>query len=868
MPPQNVEAEMSVLGSLMLDKDAFNKTADILKPACFYRDQHRVIYEAMQELFEKRVPIDVLSTSNRLREKKKLEETGGVSYLTQLVNMVPTASNVAHYADIVNRKYVLRSIISISQDISQLGYQESDDVDILLDEAERKIFSISHGSLRQRFAPVSEALEAAWDRIDNLQKGEHLRGVPTGFTQLDNLLSGLQKSDMIVLAARPSFGKTSLALDIARKAAVKENTPVGIFSLEMSTEQVIDRLLAAEANVDSWRLRTGRLSHDSDDFLRIREALDRLSKAPIFIDDEPSNNILQMRAMARRLQTEHGLGLIIVDYLQLITYHKGTSDSLVREVTEISRALKGLARELEVPVLAISQLSRAVEQRHPPIPKLSDLRESGCLTGDTLLTNADTGKRTPIKELVGKTNIPIFSFTADHKIERRLISNVFPNGNKKIYQITTRSGRTIKASENHPFFTIHGWRALKTLTAGMHVAVPRHIAPMHSVSVMSDSELTLLAHLIGDGCILPRQPFHYTSADEYNIAVVSASANKLFGIQPRTIRQKNWYHIYLPSPYRLTRNKRHPISNWYKKMGLPLSRSYEKTLPDSLFQCGNKKIQLFLHHLWATDGNISYKNIPARKTAGSIYYATSSTVLAEQVQHLLLRLGIFSTLRTIPHKKYRPMYHVYIEGSVMQIRFCELIGSYGKRGSIVPELLKKLKLINPNTNTDIIPREAWRILIEPIKESLQISWRDFAKKIDMAYCGSALFKNGLSRNRMLRVAEAFSSEPLCKIAQSDIYWDKIESIISLGEEEVFDATVPETHNFIANDIVVHNSIEQDADVVMFLYREDRYKDDSAQKNVTEVQIAKHRNGPLGKVSLYFNPNTISFSDIDRRVEEV
>lgn len=382
LPPQNKEAEMCVLGSLMLDKDAFSHVIDILKPDCFYKDQHRQIYEAMQELFEKREPIDVLSISNRLREKKTLDDVGGVSYLTSLVNAVPTASNIVHYAQIVHRKYVLRSIISASQEIGQLGYQESDEVATLLDEAEKKIFSISHGSLRQRFLPISEALEAAWDRIDNLQKGDRLRGVATGITQLDNLLSGFQRSDLIILAARPSFGKTSLALDIARHIALRENIPVGIFSLEMSTDQLVDRMLAAEAHVDSWRLRTGRLSADSDDFLRIRDALERLSKAPIFIDDEPSNNILQMRAMARRLQAEHGLGLLIVDYLQLITYHKSNSESLVREVTEISRSLKGLARELNVPLVAISQLSRAVEQRHPPIPKLSDLRESGSLEQD------------------------------------------------------------------------------------------------------------------------------------------------------------------------------------------------------------------------------------------------------------------------------------------------------------------------------------------------------------------------------------------------------------------------------------------------------------------------------------------------------
>lgn len=384
VPPQNVEAEVSVLGSLMLDKEAFDKVADLLKPECFYKDQHRVIYEAMLDLFEKHEPIDILSTSNRLKDRGQLEQAGSMSYLTSLVNGVPTASNIVHYAEIVHRKYVLRGIISASQEISQLGYQESDDVALLLDEAERKIFSLSHGSLRQRFEPISEALEGAWNRIDKLQEGDgtRFRGVPTGFAQLDNLLSGLQKSDLVILAARPSVGKTTLALDIARHVGIKENIPVGIFSLEMATEQLVDRMLAAEAHVDSWRLRTGRLSPDSDEFPRIREAMDRLAKAPIYIDDEVSNNILQMRAMARRLQTEHGLGLIIIDYLQLISWHKSSHDSLVQQVTEISRSLKGLARELDVPVVALSQLSRAVEQRNSPVPKLSDLRESGSIEQD------------------------------------------------------------------------------------------------------------------------------------------------------------------------------------------------------------------------------------------------------------------------------------------------------------------------------------------------------------------------------------------------------------------------------------------------------------------------------------------------------
>jgi len=382
VPPQNIDAEMSVLGSLMLDKDALYKIVDILTPQDFYKDQHRFIYDTILDLFDRHEPTDVLAVSNRLRDRGQLEEIGGTSYLTSLVNSVPTASNVTYYAEIVHRKYVLRNLISVSQEIGQLGYQESDDVNVLLDEAEKKIFSIAKGTLKQKFASVSDSLEEAWERIDTLHKGDGaLRGVPTGFTELDNLLAGLQKSDFVVLAARPSVGKTTLAMDMVRHIAIKNNIPVGVFSLEMSTAQLVDRLIASEANVDLWKLRTGRLSPESDDFTRIRDTMEKLSKAPIFIDDEASNTILQMRAMARRLKAEHGLGLIVVDYLQLINTHKA-ADNMVQQITEISRSLKALARELDVPVLALSQLSRAVEQRSPPIPKLSDLRESGSIEQD------------------------------------------------------------------------------------------------------------------------------------------------------------------------------------------------------------------------------------------------------------------------------------------------------------------------------------------------------------------------------------------------------------------------------------------------------------------------------------------------------
>lgn len=384
LPPQDLEAEKCLIGSLMLDKEAIVKVVDFLKPEDFYKDSHRKIYQTMIELFEKSEPIDFLSLSSRLKEKEELNDIGGSGYLTDCVNSVPTASHVSHYAKIVQKKRILRDLISASYDIGGFGYDEKEDVDILLDNAEKRIFSVAQKGLTQKFSQVKDNLEEAFQRIDNLSKHKGApRGVPTGFVDLDNILSGFQKSDLVILASRPSLGKTSLALDFARNVGVREKIPVGIFSLEMSIDQVVDRLIASQANIDLWKIRTGHLSDsgDDNDFARIREAMSVLNEAPIFIDDSALTNVLQMRAMARRLQAEKGLGLIIIDYLQLVD-PRNPADPIVRQITEVSRSLKGLARELNVPILAISQLSRAVEQRTPQIPRLADLRESGSLEQD------------------------------------------------------------------------------------------------------------------------------------------------------------------------------------------------------------------------------------------------------------------------------------------------------------------------------------------------------------------------------------------------------------------------------------------------------------------------------------------------------
>ncbi len=386
IPPHNLEAEASVLGSLMLDKDAVIKIADILKVGDFYKDDHNLVYETMLALYEEREPIDVLSLSNKLEEKGQLERVGGSSYIASLVNTVPSATNIVHYAKVVQKKALLRRLISMASDIVEMGYDESEDVQRLLDEAEQKIFSVSQNYIKQDFIPIKSILEAAFDRIDELHKSDHtFRGVQTHYPDLDGILAGLQKSDLIILAARPSIGKTTFALDIARQVGVFSKVPVGIFSLEMGSDQLVDRMIAAQAGVDLWKLRTGKLSSEgpNNDFERISDAMGVLSEAPIFIDDSGSLNIMEMRTMARRLQAEHHLGLIIVDYLQLME-GRGTrrSDNRVQEISEISRGLKQLARELNIPVIALSQLSRAVESRPDQIPKLSDLRESGSIEQD------------------------------------------------------------------------------------------------------------------------------------------------------------------------------------------------------------------------------------------------------------------------------------------------------------------------------------------------------------------------------------------------------------------------------------------------------------------------------------------------------
>ena len=408
IPPHSLEAEAALLGSIMLRPDAIYEILDLVTPNSFYFEKHKMIFETMLELFGKHQPIDILSLSSRLKEKDLLERVGGATFLTELSSAVPSSANIKHYAEIVMKKYMMRQLIEASEHLSHLGFNEAGEMEEILDQAEKKIFDITERfSGSARFRELVPLLHEAFDRFEKLSSEEHkLRGIPTGFKSLDDILGGFQSSDLIIIAARPSVGKTALALDIARRTASLHKTPVGIFSLEMSADQLVDRIVAAQSRTDSSVIRKGVRSQHSafreDVFKNVRDALDELSRTPIFIDDQPGNTIMKMRSAARKLKIEKGLKLLIVDYLQLMAPSAArASDSMVQQVTEISRSLKHLARELNIPVVALSQLSRAVETRGGK-PKLSDLRDSGSIEQDADLVMFIHSNEEDIRDENGK----------------------------------------------------------------------------------------------------------------------------------------------------------------------------------------------------------------------------------------------------------------------------------------------------------------------------------------------------------------------------------------------------------------------------------------------------------------------------------
>lgn len=863
-PPHNIEAEEAVIGSVLIDPESFFDVAQFLKPDDFYIVKHRWIWGVFVALHDLRSPIDLLTVQEELERRAQLAEVGGPAYLTRLITLTPTAFNAPAYGRLVEEAATRRRLIQAASEIAKLAYDVGTDVNTVVGESEKALFGVSESRNLHELQPMRKAASEYYDRIQYLydHRGE-LIGVPSGFKDLDKLLGGFQNSDLIILAGRPGRGKTSLLLSLALNAAKIYKKRIAIFSLEMANEQLVQRLVAQETGINSHRLRMGQL--EDDEWPRFTQAITLLSETGVYLDDTPAISALQLRTKCRRLNSEIKLDMVVVDYLQLMTSDTRV-ENRVQEVSAISRNLKALARELNVPVLTAAQLSRAVEQRSGQKPMLSDLRESGCLTGDSLIYLPESGTYQPIRDLVGKADFKVLAVNTDTwKLESANVAKAFGTGIKPISQLTTRLGRTIRATANHKFLTINGWKRLEELIVEEPIALPRRLSSPDQATMYS-AELGLLGHLIGDGCTLPRHAIQYTTKESDLAETVMSLARDVFGgeISPRVKQERTWYQVYLSATQHLTHDTHNPIAKWLTGLGVFGLRSYEKRVPVQVFSQPAPAIATFLRHLWATDGCINLSS--SQKQYARVYYASSSEGLARDVQSLLLRLGIIARLTR--HKQPgqgRDQFHVTVSGKPdLELFFAQIGGLGARKRQHQMAIQNILEKSIANTNRDIVPRDIWRKYAVPAMHVQDLTTRQLHAALGHAYCGTALYKQNVSRDRAARLAQIVRSEEIARLADSDVYWDAIVSIEPDGEEQTYDLTVDSLHNFIANNIIVHNSIEQDADIVMFLHHPDDWDEDPQKKNITEIVVAKHRNGPTGAVELVFLEQLTKFADAETR----
>ncbi|MFI7707207.1 replicative DNA helicase [Nonomuraea sp. NPDC049480] len=858
-PPNNIEAEQSVLGGMLLSKDAIADVVEILRSDDFYRPAHQMVYDVITDLYGRGEPADAVTVFDELQKRGEMARVGGAGYLHTLTAVVPTAANAGYYAKIVREQAILRRLIEAGTRIVSFGYGgQNEEVDELVDRAQAEIYKVTERRTSEDYAPLADIMPGALDELEAIgSRGGQMVGVPTGFQDLDQLTNGLHPGQMIVVAARPAIGKSTLGLDFARSAAIKHGMTTVIFSLEMSRNEITMRLLSAEARVALHAMRSGMMG--DDDWTRLARRMSEVAEAPLFIDDSPNMSMMEIRAKCRRLKQRNDLRFVVIDYLQLMSSPKKT-ESRQNEVSEISRAIKLLAKELEVPVIAISQLNRGPEQRTDKRPQVSDLRESGCLTAATRIMRADTGAEASIGELLesGARDIPVWSLDDRLRLVPRTLTHVFPSGIKEVFRLRLRSGREIEATANHPFLTYDGWRPLAELTVGSRLAVPRHVPAPEHLQEWPEAEIVLLAHMIGDGSFVKRQPIRYASTDEACLSAVTQAAEH-FGV--KAVRDEyaaaRVTTLRLPAPYRLTHGKRNPVAAWLDHLGLFGLRSHEKFIPDGIFSLPKKQIALFLRHLWATDGCVWWD---AKLGQSRIYYASTSRRLVDDVARLLLQFNVMTRVKEVRKGDHRPGYHLVVYGAENQLRFLDEVGVHGERSAQAARSAATLREIKGNTNLDTIPREIWDRVRGVLTEQ-GMTHREFSARLGTQFCGSTLWKRAPSRERLGRVASILGDADMEMLATNDVFWDEVASIESLGDQPVFDATVLGTHNFIANGISVHNSIEQDADMVILLHREDAYERESPRAGEADLIVAKHRNGPTATVTVAFQGHYSRFVDM-------
>ena len=858
VPPQDMSAEQSVLGSMLLNKDAIAESLQSVKAHDFYRPAHEAIFSAILDLFGRGEPADAITVADELTKRGEITRIGGASYLHELVQSVPTAANASYYADIVHERAVLRRLVEAGTRIVQMGYGQGEgDVEDIVNRAQAEVYAVAEKRGGEDYVVLSEVLDQTLTEIEAAAgRTDEMIGVPTGFIELDELTHGLHPGQMIVVAARPAVGKSTLGIDIVRTAAIKHNLASVVFSLEMSRTEITMRILSAEATIQLQDLRKGLKGQEQ--WNKLARIMGKIGDAPLFIDDSPNMSLMEIRAKARRLKQQHDLKLVVIDYLQLMSSGKKV-ESRQQEVAEFSRALKLLAKELEVPVIAISQLNRGPEQRTDKRPQMSDLRESGCLPAETRILRADTGAEISIGELAasGERDITVWALDDGLRYTKRTMTHAFPTGTAPVFRLTLSSGKTLRATENHPFLTYDGWSPLAGLRTGDRIAVPRHVPSPLLVADWEDSKVILLAHLIGDGSFVKRQPLRYASIDEQNLEAVTKAA-LAFGVA--AVRDDypaaRCTTLRLRAPFRLTHGKRNPIAEWLDGLGLFGLRSHEKFVPQDVFCLPKEQIALFIRHLWATDGSVT---VNKNQRGGRIYYGSTSRRLIDDVSRLLLRFGVQTRVRSVRKGEYRRNYTLDISGVDSQRRFLQEIGVHGDRGVAAATLLDIVRGLTANTNVDTVPKQVW----DDVREEMSaqgMTTREFQSALGTQYCGSALYASAPSRARLSRVAEVLDNAELELMATNDVFWDEVVSVELDGFEEVYDATVLDCHNFIANGVAVHNSIEQDADVVILLHRD---RSDPERDGEADVIVAKHRNGPTKDIVLAFQGHYSRFNNMAR-----
>lgn len=999
-PPQDMAAEQSVLGSMLISKDACAEVSEVLRGTDYYRPAHETIHDAIIDLYGRSEPVDMITVAAELQRRGELERIGGAPYLHTLSANVPIAANAGYYAEIVREKAILRRLVDAGTRIVQIGYAGEGEVDDIVDQAQAEVFKIADKRGGEDYAPLSDIMDGVLDEIEAIGNREAgLYGVPTGFADLDELTNGLHSGQMIIVAARPAMGKalaldtplptpsgwttmgevqvgdelydatgrptrvvaatevlldrpcfevtfsdgttivadeqhqwltetrssgddrsrvrttgdihatltddhviampdgtdmkveavrpvnsvpvrcvqvdnddhlylagrsmvpthnSTLALDFCRAASIHNNLSSVFFSLEMTRSEITMRLLSAEAKVPLNHIRNGNMG--DEDWTKLARKMGEVSSAPMFIDDSPNMTMMEIRAKARRLKQRHDLKLIVIDYLQLMTSGKKV-ESRQLEVSEFSRQIKLLAKELEVPIIALSQLNRGPEQRGDKRPMMSDLRESGCLTAETRLLRADNNAEVTLGDLMqsGAKDVPVWALDDRLKLVPRTLTHAFPSGTKQVFEVTLASGRRVQATGNHPFLTYDGWVPLAELVVGSRVGSVRHVPPPMTITPRDPDEIMVLAHLLGDGSFVKRQPIRYASVDEANLTAVTDAARRRFGIT--AIRDEypaaRVTTLRLPAPFRLARGRRNPIAAWLDEDGLFGLRSHEKFVPDWVFGLPKEQVGLFLRHLWSTDGCV---HLDEKRGMGRIYYATTSRRLADDVARLLARYNVFTRIKRVRKKGYRDSFHVHVVGAENQLRFCDDIGVHGTRGQEVERVAAALRDVRPNTNLDTVPHEVWGRVREVLAEQ-GMTHREFASAMGTSFGGSTMWKHSPSRERMARVAEVLGDAELEVLATNDIYWDSIASVEPIGEQEVYDATVLGVHNFVANGIALHNSIEQDADMVILLHRDDVYEKESTRPGEADLIVAKHRNGPTRDLTVAFQGHYSRFVDM-------